>query len=83
MTSLLGKIFGGHAETPGEVSYKQAMKVSDELLERMRETSRSTDAARAIMADVWAQNHNVPFITTVFESVEEMKSGAEQKPVDK
>jgi hypothetical protein len=52
------------------------MAFSDDLLRRMQDNSRSTDAARAVMADVWAQNRNIPFMTTVYEAVAEAKSGA-------
>lgn len=88
MTSILGRIFGGNAEgvpapSRGDMAYAQAMNESYELLKRMRETSRSTDAARAVMADIWAQNHNVPFMTTIVETVQEMKSGIEQNPEDR
>ena len=61
----------------GDLAYAEVMQESDDLLKRMRETSNSTDAARAVMADIWSQNHNVPFLTTVYESVQEAKSGPE------
>ena len=86
MTSLLGKIFGGPAEAPvpcrGDMAYAAAMMETDEVLKHMRESAESTDAARAVMADVWAQNRNIPFLTTVIEAVEEAKSPLEQRPDD-
>ena len=66
-----------------DIAYEQAMGVSDDLIQRMRETSSSKDAARAVMADVWAQSHKIPFMTTVIETVQEMKSGIVQSPTDK
>ena len=81
MTNLLDRIFpdrgGAPAPSRGDLAYAKAMHESDDLLKKMREASKSTDAARAIMADVWSQNHNVPFLTTVYESVQEAKSGPE------
>jgi hypothetical protein len=56
----------------GSDAAAHAMKVSSELLQRMREHSRSDDPARALMADIWSQRHNVPFITTVYEAAQEM-----------
>lgn len=56
-----------------EIAYNQAMGETDDLIQRMRSYSGSNDAARAVMADVWAQRHNVPFLTSTFETVEEMK----------
>ena len=81
MTGIFGKIFpdrqGQPAPMKGDLAYAEVMQESDDLLKRMRETSNSTDAARAVMADIWSQNHNVPFLTTVYESVQEAKSGPE------
>lgn len=88
MTSLIGRMFWNrhtppHQDSRGDLAYAHAMTVSGDLLTRMQECSRSTDAARAIMADVWAQNHNAPFLTTVFEAVQEAKSPIVQNPADK
>jgi hypothetical protein len=81
MTSILGRIFGSNKSPPplpgpGEVAFEKVMSESRALRARMRAASQSTDAARAIMADIWAQNHNVPFMTTIFQAVAEVKSGA-------
>lgn len=82
MTSILGKIWSrrnGAAVAIAEPSpYQRAMQVSGELLERMRNYSNGNDPARAVMADVWAQNHNIPFLTTVHEAVQEAKAPLEQ-----
>jgi hypothetical protein len=85
MTSILGRIFGRKpamppALMPGDVAFSKAMTETRKLREKMRECSASTDVARALMADIWFQNHNVPFLTTVYEGVQEMKSGTDQKP---
>lgn len=58
-----------------DLAYQQAMGVSDDLIRRMRQHSASNDAARAVMADVWSQRHNVPFMTSTYETVQEMKVG--------
>jgi hypothetical protein len=80
IVDFVRRIFGSSASHPD--AFDRAMTVSGELLMKMQNYSRSTDAPRAIMADVWAHNHNIPFITTVLESVQEAKSGIEQKPTD-
>lgn len=73
---LIDRIFSPRARPcASDIAYHTAMGVSDELIQRMRDHSNSSDPARAVMADVWAQRRNVPFMATVFESVEEMKSG--------
>lgn len=64
----------------GDFAFAQAMEDSDDFLKKLREKSDLTKTARAIMADVLAQAHNMPFITTIYEAVQEMKSGTDQKP---
>ena len=83
MTRIFGRIFGGHADAPapnrGDLAYAAAMDESDHLLKMLKDSARSTDAACAVMADIWAQHRNVPFLTTVTEAVQEMKSPLEQE----
>lgn len=76
--AILQRMFGVRIETRGDVAYHKAMRANDDLISRMRECSISNDAARGVMADVWSQHHNVPFMTTVYESVQEAKSGSDQ-----
>lgn len=76
--AFLARLFGfNRPESRGDRLYHEAMRQSADLVRHMRDCSMSTDAARAIMADVWAQNHNIPFLTTVFEAVQEAKTGPE------
>jgi hypothetical protein len=63
----------GRGRTASSIAYQQAMGVSDDLIRKMREHSGSNDAARAVMADIWAQRHNIPFLTSAYETVQEMK----------
>lgn len=70
---LLERIFAPRVRGDVDTAYRAAMGVSSELIEKMREYSSSNDAARAVMADVWAQRHNIPFLTSTFETVQEMK----------
>lgn len=81
MTSILGRIFGDKPsrpiETPApaeESAYAVAMRESDDLLARMRAAYASNDPVRQAMADLWAQRHNVPYVTSVFETVQEMNA---------
>jgi len=50
------------------------MGASNDLIHKMREYSVSNDPARAVMADIWAQRHNVHFMTSAYETVREMKA---------
>lgn len=90
--TVLGKLFGHGRGTPasstrtpskGDLAYARAMNESDELIEYMRSNSSSSDPARAVMADIWRQNNNVPFMVTIVETVEELKSPIEQRASDK
>jgi hypothetical protein len=67
----------------GDRAYDHAMAASDDVIRYMRAASRSSDPARAVMADIWAQHHNVPFMTAVVETVEEMKAPLRQSPYDR
>lgn len=59
-------------------TYDAAMQASNDLLQKIRESRASI--ARSIAADIWRHANNMPFMATVYESVQEMKSGTEQKP---
>jgi hypothetical protein len=61
----------------GDIAYDRAMNASADLIHRIREAERETSAAREIMSDVWSQSKNVPFLTTVYQAVQEAKSGPE------
>ena len=64
--------------TRGQTAYKRAMEVSDDLIFRMREASSSNDPVRSVVVDILKRGHNIPFLTTVYEAVEEMKSATDQ-----
>lgn len=81
MTSVLGRLFGARAEErravqspPTESRVAVALRESDELLQKMRTAYQSNDPVRQAMADLWAQRHNVPYVTSVYETVQEMNA---------
>ena len=63
--------------SPGIAAATKAIEHNDRLLRKMQEDSRSNVPARALMADIWAQRHNVPFMTTMYESAREMKDATQ------
>lgn len=63
--------------TKGDIAYEKAMDASADLLFRIKEAGREADVARSLMADIWTQAQNVPFLTTVYQAVQEAKSGPE------
>lgn len=64
---------------PPNRNVELALAATDELIERMRASSASNDPVRAIMANLWEQRHNVPYVTTIFEADAEMKSAVDSK----
>jgi hypothetical protein len=70
--SLLGRIFAPRRGAT-DVAFKLAMVVSGDLIHRMRERPSSSEVARSVVADVWERHRNIPFMTSVYETVQEMK----------
>jgi hypothetical protein len=70
---LLSRIFPPRSRAEADAAYNRAVGASDDLIQRMRDSAPTTAAARAVMADVWAGHRNIPFLTTVYEAVQEMK----------
>ena len=51
-----------------ETAYHEAVRVSDDLIQRMRESSIAGELVGTLMAN----RHNIPFLTSVYETVQEM-----------
>lgn len=79
MMSWIKSLLGRREPSGADSAFGHAMKMSGELIHDMREASTSNDVFRAMMADIWMQRQNVPFMVTVFEAVQEMKSGTDQQ----
>ncbi len=76
--TFLTRLFAPRPETTsGSAAAKEALAVSSDLIRQMQERSQSSDAVRALLADIWAQRHNVPYVTTVFEANREMKAATD------
>jgi hypothetical protein len=58
-----------HQSTPG---VNRAIQISSELISKMRKDQNSKHPVTAMMADLWMQRHNVPYVTTVYEAAQEM-----------
>lgn len=82
MMAFLNRIFApSRPASSGSSAAKAAMSVSSDLIHRMQDASASNDPVRALMADVWAQRQNMPYITTLYESNEEMQAAlSSRKP---
>lgn len=60
--------------SPGTTAYRRAVQATDDLVRHMRESEASSDPARALMASIFLQRHNVPFLATVHEAVTEIET---------
>ena len=69
--TILGRIFGDHHMTAGQAAYNRAMKVTDDFIYQIR--NASNHPVRSVVSDIMSHADNVPFMTTVYEAVEEMK----------
>jgi hypothetical protein len=54
-----------------EEKYAQAMILTNEVEQKMRECAAAPDPFRAIMADIWFQNHDMARVTDAFEASQE------------
>ncbi len=50
-----------------------AIRMADELTQSMRSYSSGNDPIKGLMADLWQHRNNVPFVTTVYEAIQEVK----------
>ncbi len=57
--------------TTGQAAYYRAMKVTDDFISQIRQASNSP--VRSVVSDIISHGDNMPFMTTVYEAVEEMK----------
>lgn len=60
--------------------YAVAMAESGDLLREMHAQELSHDTVSAMMATIWLQRHNIPFVTTVHEAVAEAHAPIAQDP---
>lgn len=75
MTGFLSRILGRQQQPAmADIAYADAMNESGDLLERMRAASASRDPVRAVMADIWQQRNNIPFMATIYEAAQEMQA---------
>lgn len=78
---MLRNLFVPRTPSAADLAYNRAMAESGTLIRKMRECSDDRNPIRAIMADIWAQSHNVPYVATVYESVQEMNAATAYKAV--
>lgn len=62
----------------GTAAFDRAMKTSGELIERFEEAARSDDPIRAMFADMWLERNNAHYVTSIYETHQEMISPLRQ-----
>ncbi len=72
------RLIGREPEHRNDVAYAKAVALTDDILLRMRESEKDTEAARVVAAEVWLHARNVPFMTTVYEATQEMTAPLKQ-----
>ena len=55
-------------QEPSDTAYHEAVRISDDLIQLMRESSVAGDLVSTLMAN----RHNIPFLASVYETVQEM-----------
>lgn len=61
-----------HDSGPSDIAYREAMRVSDDLLERMRNSTIAGDVNRTLLGALLSKRNNIPFLTSVYETIQEM-----------
>lgn len=71
MNFLGGLLFPQRGEGAG-YAYWQAVRVSDDLLNHLRNPAAADEPSRSLFVVLWEKRHNIPFLTSVYETVQEM-----------
>lgn len=69
-TKVLDLIMG---RPPAESAYEQASRVADETINHIREARKSNDPIRALLADIYFQNHDTALIAEAYEQSQESR----------
>lgn len=72
--TIISRLLFRTASEPRGSAYAAAMNGTDVLLQRMEAEQRSADPARAVMASIWRQRNNIPYMATIHEAVAEVNS---------
>lgn len=63
--------------TSSDEKYRLAMITSGEVLELI--SAKAGDPARDMVADIFANRDNVPYLTTAYEALQEMNAPVKQR----
>jgi len=51
----------------------KAIEMADDLTSHIRNLNGNTNTVKSIISDIWHYRENTPFVTTVYEAVQEVK----------
>lgn len=58
--------------------YDQAIAETDDLIQKLRDGASSPHPVRCLLRDIWLARHNIPYMTTMYETNQEMISPLRQ-----
>lgn len=50
-----------------------AIALADKLVTEIRSMNGNTHTVKEMISDIWAHRENTPFVTTVYEAIQEVK----------
>lgn len=59
--------------SPADEKYVRAMILTNEVEQKMRERAASPDPIRALLADMFLQNHDIALVSDAFEAMQESR----------
>lgn len=65
--------FSGKPAHQTNEKYEHAIRLTDEVTDKMRERAASPDPFRALMADLFLQHHHIALVADAFEVSQESK----------
>jgi hypothetical protein len=51
----------------------EAIEMADSLTNHIRNLNGNTHTVKAMISDIWHYRENTPFVTTVYEAIQEVK----------
>jgi hypothetical protein len=70
----LRALFSSPSTSESTENFRAAIRVSKDLIDQMRKDQDSRNPVTALMADIWMQRHNMPYMTTIYEAVQEVET---------
>lgn len=73
MTSLATKVKQMILGRPEPSKFEEASRIADETINHLRQARKSHDPIRALLADIYFQNHDTALIADAYEMSQESR----------